>query len=76
MPTCPGCERRVSYDRLDVHQRYCDGIRGADWIDERSIERLEHRLANVERLLASRFEQFETDVENRSSSLEETGRMK
>lgn len=75
MPICPGCEQRVSYDQLDVHERYCAGLRGTDWTGGREIANLEHRLAHVEQLL-SQTGQFEIDTGSRRRSPGETRRMR
>ena len=48
MPICPGCERSVPYDRLDVHQRYCGGIWGESSPAAVAIERLDRRLRRIE----------------------------
>ena len=48
MPICPGCERSVPYDRLDVHQRYCGGIWGESSPAAVAIERLDRRLKRIE----------------------------
>ena len=48
MPICPGCERSVPYDRLDVHERYCGGIWGQPSPAAVAIERLDRRLQRSE----------------------------
>ena len=48
MPICPGCERSVPYDRLDVHERYCGGIWGQSSPAAIAIERLDRRLQRIE----------------------------
>jgi hypothetical protein len=63
MPICPGCERQVSYERLDGHLRTCHDIR-SDEIPRASIERLERRLATVERLLDTQFGQLEPGLDD------------
>ena len=71
MPVCPGCERNVSYDRLDVHERYCDGI-WSDGVGSRAAERFERRLLALEERIDSQLNGFETDVERRLARLEKT----
>ena len=63
MPICPGCERSVPYDRLDVHQRYCGGIWGETSPAAVAIERLDRRL-----------KQIEEDVEERLVKLDRRSR--
>lgn len=48
MPICPGCERSVPYDRLDVHERYCGGIWGQSSPAAVALERLDRRLQRME----------------------------
>lgn len=48
MPICPGCERSVPYERLDVHERYCGGIWGQPSPAAAAIERLDRRLQELE----------------------------
>lgn len=59
MPICPGCERSVPYDQLDVHERYCDGIWGQDSDTATAVERLDRRL-----------QQFKVDVDERLETIE------
>ena len=48
MPICPGCEQSVSYDRLDLHERYCRGIWGEPAPGPAALERIERRLQRLE----------------------------
>ena len=48
MPICPGCERSVPYDRLDVHERYCGDIWGQSSPAAIALERLDRRLQRIE----------------------------
>lgn len=48
MPICPGCERSVAYDRLDLHERYCGGIWGEPAPAPAVMERIERRLQRLE----------------------------
>lgn len=59
MPICPGCERSVPYDRLDVHERYCGGIWGQPSPAALAVEKLDRRLQRIE-----------ADVEKRLATLE------
>lgn len=54
MPRCPGCERGVPFDRLDVHQRHCRGIWGEAARSGAELERLERRLRRLEESAADR----------------------
>lgn len=63
MPTCPGCQQRVSYQRLDAHQRYCHGLGTADDVGHRSIDRLESRVDDVERKLDGRLQAIERKLD-------------
>lgn len=63
MPNCPGCERHVPYDRLDVHQRYCSGISNSP--ASCALERLEHRVAALERRLAGQLDGADADRRRR-----------
>lgn len=74
MPICPGCERSVPYERLDLHQRYCEGIRGGEKDRRRAVERLDQRLAAVEVRLDRQFRQFERDLERRLTEVERSRR--
>lgn len=65
MPTCPGCEKELSYERLVVHQRHCGGIWSEDEM-KRSPERIECRLVDLETRLIERLRTLEADHERRS----------
>ena len=54
MPTCPGCEQRISYDRLTVHERHCAGLVAVRGDEHQSMEHLEQRLRVLEELLVER----------------------
>jgi len=54
MPTCPGCNECVSYDRLATHQKYCGELFGHDCPAGRSLERLERRISAIESRLDDR----------------------
>lgn len=71
MPICPGCERRVPYDRMGIHERYCEEIdRGAAGLGER-VEALNRRLRAVENRLDRRLRRLESDLERRVTELEQ-----
>jgi len=72
MPICPGCERKVPYDQLDIHERYCRKIRSDT--GDRSLERLERRLTSLETLVGEMADELEAE-EQRRSSLEEEQRL-
>lgn len=74
MPVCPGCEQTLSYSRLDIHQRYCDGIRSGGRDRGQSVEKLEQRLASLEEQVEGRIWTLETDFERRLLKLERQGR--
>lgn len=63
MPTCPGCERSVPYDRLSSHQRHCWALHGGDRISSRRLEQLERRLDEVERRLQRRLGALEAELD-------------
>lgn len=70
MPICPGCERTVSYDRLDSHERYCDGIWSATRAGSRSLERMERRITALENRIDRRLRDVEFDVEQKLDRIE------
>jgi hypothetical protein len=61
MPICPGCEREVSYDQLDIHVQHCPYLNGGNVIAMAAIEQLDRRLSTVEESLQYRIQQLETD---------------
>lgn len=73
MPVCPGCEQQIAYDRLDLHERYCDGIWSANEVKSRAAEQLERRLLAVEDRIDGRLRDLESDVERRLVRLEKSG---
>lgn len=70
MPICPGCERTIPYDRLDLHERHCLGIWSAARFVSPSIERLEAQLTAMETHLDGRLRSLEEDVNQRLGRLE------
>lgn len=73
MPVCPGCEQQIAYDRLDLHERYCDRIWSANEVESRVAEQLERRLLAVEDRIDGRLRDLESDVERRLVRLEKSG---
>lgn len=67
MPTCPGCQQRVSHDRLDTHERYCHGLHGDESPGLRSMRRLEDRIDELDRRFDRRVRALEVSVGNRST---------
>lgn len=65
MPICPGCERKIPYDQLDLHERYCGEIRGGT--GQRSLERLDERLTTLESRLEEGLQELEPGGEPRLS---------
>ena len=59
MPICPGCERSVPYDRLDLHERYCGGIWGQPSAAPVAVEKLDQRLQRIEADLERRLARLE-----------------
>lgn len=62
MPTCPGCYRRVSHQRLPVHSRYCPKVLANTpdgEVQATSMEQLHRTVSTVERRLENRIEQLE-----------------
>jgi len=68
MPICPGCERKVPYQQLDVHQRYCKGIRGRE--RDPGDESVEARLSAIEDRFDERLREVERDLERRLARIE------
>lgn len=71
MPTCPGCEQRISYDRLTVHERHCAGLVAVRGDEHRSLEHLEHRLRALEELLVEQLPDPDEWPEHGSLGVEE-----
>lgn len=67
MPTCPGCEQQIAYERLDAHERYCPGLHSPDKSPTEAVRRLERRLDRVEQRLERRLDVLERTVENETS---------
>lgn len=71
MPICPGCEQSLQHDELAVHERHCSDIWGERTDKGRSFERLERRLAALERRVDGRLREAEADFERRLQRLEQ-----
>ena len=61
MPVCPGCERDVPHDRLDIHVQHCAHLDGGDEAAMSAIEQLDRRLSTIERAMQYRIQQLEAD---------------
>lgn len=61
----------MPYEELDVHQRYCSDLWGESGRGSRSIERIERRIADLERRVDGRLRDVEADVERRLQRLEQ-----
>jgi ferritin-like metal-binding protein YciE len=70
MPTCPGCEQPVSYDRLPIHTRYCDAIWRAQKAESQTTRTQSQRLMDLEEQLNNRLEDHEKETEIRLLQLE------
>lgn len=66
MPTCPGCEQSVSYERLPTHQRHCPEIHGGDPEALSQVEGFEERLVAIERRLDARIRSLEVELDRKS----------
>jgi len=55
MPICPGCERNVSYDNLDEHERVCPAIWADQGTQTQAMDRIEARLVALERKVDTYF---------------------
>ena len=62
MPVCPGCEREVQHDELDIHIQHCPYLNGGNTVAMAAIEQLDHRLNTVEQQLQYRVQQLETEL--------------
>lgn len=65
MPICPGCERRVSYDDLRRHVKYCPDVHEGDEEALTAVESVDDRLSDVERRLIRRISRLEAELEVR-----------
>jgi len=65
MPICPGCERNVSYQKLDLHERYCKGKFGAGAGTSRSREYLKRKITYMEERLEEEVADIERELERR-----------
>ena len=63
MPICPGCEREVSHDELDIHVQHCPYLNGGNDVAMAAIEQLDRRLSTVEQSLQLRIRQLETELD-------------
>ncbi len=63
MPVCPGCEREVSHEELDIHVQHCPYLNGGNAVAMAAIEQLDRRLSLVERSLQHRIQQLETELD-------------
>lgn len=63
MPTCPGCERFVTYDQLASHQRHCWALHGGDKASHERLKQLERRIDTVERRLRRRIRALEEELD-------------
>jgi len=61
MPICPGCEQRVDHEHLDVHERCCHGLRGAEGHGPRDLERLARRVEAIEDFLTGQADRESDD---------------
>lgn len=61
MPICPGCEKRVPYNRLDIHERYCKEL--TDQPDQGRVEALDRRLRAIEQQLNRRMVKLESRLQ-------------
>jgi hypothetical protein len=66
MPNCPGCEKRVPYNRLDIHQRYCEELTDQP-TPKPAVKALDHRLQAMEQQLNRRMMQLEARVKQNLS---------
>lgn len=69
MPTCPGCQQRVSYDRLADHLHNCPALRGSAAAARPDVDRLTGRVDALERRLRAHEAEMARSVE----PLDETG---
>ncbi len=72
MPTCPGCQQRVSHDRLATHERYCRALHGGESERNRSMRRLERRIEELDRRVDQRLRALEVTVGTRALENEST----
>lgn len=67
MPTCPGCEQGVSYERLNQHLSYCDRLHGGDDTTLSRVNGLERRLDTIERRIEARLRVLESALDESTS---------
>jgi len=72
MPVCPGCERRVSYEQLPVHERYCRGLRSNRSGESDGTKHLERQLMALEERLAEELHSHDEEIKSRLQELERT----
>lgn len=65
MPICPGCERKIPYDQLDIHERYCGEL--GSGTGGRSLQRLDERLTELESRFKEQLQELESADEPRLS---------
>ena len=65
MPICPGCERNVSYQELDLHERYCRGKFGGGASASGSRECLKRKITYMEERLEEEVADIEREFERR-----------
>lgn len=62
MPTCPGCERSVSYDRLEPHLEYCADLSDGDRKTMTALMDLDERISETEMRLDRRISRLEAEL--------------
>jgi len=70
MPVCPGCERRVSYEQLPVHERYCGGIHNSGNDGSNSARDIENQLIALEERLTEEIHEHDEEIKSRLRDLE------
>jgi hypothetical protein len=63
MPICPGCERNVSYQELDVHERYCDGPSSTTTDSTDPPEQFEAKITYIEDEVDERLSELEKELQ-------------
>ena len=63
MPICPRCERNVSYQELDVHERFCEGSPRGEPGATASREQLEAKITYVESQVEDRIDELEKELQ-------------
>jgi hypothetical protein len=64
MPTCPGCDKTISYDELRAHERYCRALWTDGGLGNRAAVSLESRLESLERGISFYRERLDSDGED------------